>query len=82
MAQTVKSRLRCRELALLFVMTHTLIVWCARFYMSCVNLQSSATFVDKVSPFEQLSGLKLDANRDLRVAFGDYVLVTVAETDN
>jgi hypothetical protein len=50
--------------------------------MSCVNLQPSATSVDKVSPFEQFSGLKLDAKRDLRVAFGDYVLATVAETDN
>ncbi len=47
-----------------------------------VNLQPSATSVDKVSPFEQFSGLKLDAKRDLRAAFGDYVLATVAETDN
>jgi hypothetical protein len=82
MAQAIKSRLRCHELALTFVMTHTLIVWCARFCMSCVNLQPSATFVDKVSPLEQFSGLNRDAKRDLRVAFGDYVLATAAETDN
>ena len=37
MAQTSKSRLRCHELALPFVMTHTRIVWCARFCMSCFN---------------------------------------------
>ena len=82
MAQTVKSRHRCHELALPFVMTHTLIVWCMKFCMNCVNLQPSATSTDNVSPFEQFSGLKLDAKRDLRVAFGDYVLATVAETDN
>ncbi len=82
MVQTSKSRLRCHELVLPFVMTHTLIVWCARFCMTCVNLQPSATSVDKVSPFEQFYGLKYDAKRDLRVAFGDYVLATVAETDS
>ena len=37
--------------------------------------------MDKVSPFEQLSGLNLDANRDPRVAFDDYVMATVVETD-
>jgi hypothetical protein len=45
-------------------------------------LQPSATSVDTVSPLEQFSGLELDAKRDLRVAFGDYVLATVDETDN
>ncbi len=55
---------------------------CARFCTSCVNLQPSATSVDTVSPLEQFSGLELDAKRDLRVAFGDYVLATVDETDN
>jgi hypothetical protein len=69
-------------LVLPFVITHTLIVWCARFCMRYVNLQPSATSVDKVSPFEQFSELKLNAKRNLRVAFGDYVLATVAETDN
>lgn len=82
MAQTVKSRFRCHELALPFVMTHTLLVYCMRFCMSCVNLQPSAMSVDKVSPFEQFSGMKLDAKRDLRVSFGDYVLATPANTDN
>ena len=82
MAQTVKSRFRCHELSLPFVMTHTLLVCCMKFCMSCVNLQPSTTSVDKVSPFEQFSGMKLDAKRDLRVAFGDYVLATPANTDN
>jgi hypothetical protein len=50
--------------------------------MSYVNLQPSATSIDKVSPFEQFSGMKLDAKRGLRVAFGDYVLATPTNTDN
>jgi hypothetical protein len=50
--------------------------------MYCINLQPNASSVDKLSPYEQFSGLKLDAKRDLRVAFGDYVIATAAETNN
>jgi len=50
MAQTAKSRFRCHELSLLFVMTHTILVYCMRFCTSCVDLQPSATSIDKVSP--------------------------------
>jgi hypothetical protein len=63
-------------------MTHTLIVWCVLFCMHSVNLQPNASSVDKVSPYEQFSGLKLDAKRDLRVGFGDYAVATNAMTDN
>ena len=82
MARTLKGRYRCHELALPFVMTHTLIVWCVLFCMHSVNLQPNASSVDKVSPYEQFSGLKLDAKRDLRVGFGDYAVATNATTDN
>ena len=82
MARTLKNRYRCHELALPFVMTHTLIVWCVLFCMHSVNLQPNASSVDKVSPYEQFSGLKLDAKRDLRVGFGDYAIATNAMTDN
>ena len=50
--------------------------------MYYINLQSNASSTDRVSPHEQSSGRKLDAKRDLRVAFGDYVLATTAETNN
>jgi len=63
-------------------MTHTVLVYCTRLCMSCVNFQPSATSIDKVSPLEQFSGTKLDAKHDLRVTFGDYVLATPANTDN
>jgi hypothetical protein len=52
------------------------------FCMHSVNLHSNASFIDKVSPYEQFSGLKLDAKRNLRVGFGDYAVATNATTDN
>jgi hypothetical protein len=82
MARTLKSRYRCHELALPFVMAYTLIVWCVLFCMHSVNLLPNASYVDKVSPYEQFSGLKLDANRDFRAGFGDYTVATNAITDN
>jgi len=82
MAQTVKSHFLCHERSLPFKMTHTILVCCMRLRMSCVHLQPSATSIDKASPFEQFFGMKLDAKRDLRVVFGDYVLATHVNTDN
>jgi hypothetical protein len=65
MARTLKGRYKCQELALPFVMTHNLIVWCVMFCKHSVTLQPNASFIDKVSPYEQFSGHKLDAKRDL-----------------
>jgi hypothetical protein len=70
MARPLKGRYRYHELALPCVMTHTPIVGCVVFCMHSVNLQPNASSVDKVSPYEQLSGLKLEAKRDLRVVAG------------
>ena len=50
--------------------------------MNCINLLLNASSIYRVSPHEQFTGMKLDAKRDLRVAFGDYVLATTAETNN
>ncbi len=63
-------------------MNHTLLVYCMRFCIDYVILQPSATSVDKVNAYGQLSGKKLDAKRDLRDTFGDYALATLAATDN
>ncbi len=52
------------------------------FCMHSVNLQPKASSLNKVSPYEQVSGLKLDAKRDMRVGFGDYAVATNATTDN
>jgi len=46
MARTLKGRYRYHELALPFVMTHTLTVWRVMFCMHSVNLQLKASSVD------------------------------------
>lgn len=81
-SQTVKGRHRCHELSLPFVRTKLLIIWCTKFSMHCVNLHPSANATDTVCPHEQFSGIKVDTKRDLRVAFGDFVIATPAETNN
>ncbi len=52
MARTLKNRYRCHELALPFVIKHTLVVWSVLFCMHSVNLQTTSSSVDKVGPYE------------------------------
>ena len=80
--RTVKQRVRCHEYGLPFVMCRVLLIYCVLFCVRCINLQPSSTSVDRTSPTEQFSGIKLDASRDLRIGFGDYVEATVPNTDN
>ncbi len=53
MTRLLKGRYRCHELAIPFVVTHPLIMWCFIFCMHSVFLQPNAFFVDKVIPYEQ-----------------------------
>lgn len=64
------------------MMTKILLNWCVLFCVRCVNMQPSRTSTDRTSPLEQFTGRKLDAKRDLRCTFGDYVQATVPVTDN
>ena len=80
--QTVKKRVRAFNYSLPFIMTRILIIMCVLFCVSRINLQASSTATDKTSPLEQFTGRKLDAKRDLRVQFGDYIQATVPVTDN
>jgi predicted lactoylglutathione lyase len=80
--QTVKERVRAYENSLPFVMTRLLLVMCVLFCVSRINMQPSRTTQDRTSPLEQFTGRKLDAARDLRVQFGDYVQATVSDPDN
>lgn len=82
MSQTLKARVRAQVTSLPFVMPALLLEYCVYFCARCVNLQPSADSRDAVSPEEQFSGLKLDAKRDLKCGFGDFVHATEAETDN
>jgi len=82
MSQTVKGRVRAHITSLPFVMPSIILEYCVYFCVWCVNLQPSSASTDGVSPYEQFSGLKLDAKRDLRFSFGDYIQATGADTDN
>jgi len=82
MIKTVKERVRAHSTSLPFVMTKLLLAFCVLFCVSRLNLLPSATSLDKVSPTEQFTGIKLDYARDLRCGFCDYVQATVPDTNN
>jgi len=82
MIKTVKERVRAHSTSLPFVMTKLLLAFCVLFCVSRLNLLPSATSMDKVSPHEQFTGMKLDYSRDLRCGFCDYVQATMPNTDN
>ena len=80
--QEFKKRVRSHEHGLPFVMCKVVLIYCILFCMRCINLKPSSTSIDRISPMEQFSGLKLDVSRDLRVGFGDYLEATVPNTNN
>ena len=80
--QTIKERVRAHENSLPYVMTRLLLTMCVLFCVSRLNMQPSRMSVDRTSPLEQFTGRKIDAARDLRVQFGEYVQATVSDTDN
>ena len=82
MIETVKERVRAHVTSLPFILTKLLLTYCVLFCVSRLNLLPSSNSLDKVSPHEQFTGMKLDFSRDLRCGYGDYVQATVPNTDN
>lgn len=80
--QTVKQRVRSYENSLPFIMTRLLLTMCVIFCISRLNMHPSRTSTNRLSPLEEFSGRKLDASKDLRVNFGDYVHATVPVTNS
>jgi predicted phage tail protein len=80
--KTIKERVRGYDNTLPYVMTCALLVYCVLFVVQRLNWEPSRSSMDKVSPFEQFSGRKLDMRTDVRVGFGEYVQATVPVTDN
>ena len=80
--ETVKERVRSHVTSLPFTLTKLLLTYLVLFCVSRLNLLPSSNSLDKVSPHEQFTGLKLDYARDLRCGYGDYVQATVPNTDN
>ena len=65
--------MRAHVTSLPFTLTKLLLTFLVLFCVSRLNLLPSSNSLDKVSPHEQFTGLKLDFARDLRCGFGDYV---------
>ena len=82
MIQTVKKSVRAHVHDLPFVMSRIILKYCVIFCVSRINMLSSGSGSDGISPLEQFSGRKLDAKVDLRVSFGDYVQATSPTKDN
>jgi exosome complex RNA-binding protein Rrp4 len=80
--RTIKERVRGYVNTLCFEFPRALTIGCVHFCVRSLNLVANSTFADRTSPYEQYSGVKLNAKRDLRVSFGDYCQCTVANTDN
>lgn len=80
--QDVKTRVRAHVNTLPYVMTKLLLTMCVLFCISRLNMQPSRTSTSSISPVEQFTGRKIDAAKDLRVQFGDYLQATVPDPDN
>ena len=74
----VKERLRCMEHGVPFRVANRFARWSVYGCVSAIN--ASRSVEGNLSPRESFTGVKLDYKRDLRVAFGDYAQVSIAES--
>ena len=77
--QVVKERVRTHTHYLPFTMSLTVLTMCVLYVVSRLNFMCRA---GGVSSREVFLGRKPDAKRDLRCAFGDYVMATAPNTDS
>ena len=82
MIQTVKSTVRSYENSLPYVMPQLMLTFCVLYAVRSANFRPNSMSMDKLSPYEQFTGQKLDVKRDLRCGFGDFAQATVPVTDN
>jgi Reverse transcriptase (RNA-dependent DNA polymerase) len=80
--RTIKERVRAVLNTLPFQLTEKLEEWCVRGAVYSINLIPTRNTVEYASPREKLFGTIVDAEKDLRHAFGDYVQVHEEEIDN
>ena len=69
----VKERVRAHRTTLSFRLFPLLLIYLVYFCVSRINLVPQTTQMSFVDPREMLTDEKLDANANLRVAFGEYV---------
>jgi hypothetical protein len=80
--RVVKERVRAHCASLPFVMGRSLLRLCVQYNVRMLNWQARAQSVDRTPPMEKFTGRALDADHDLRCAFGTYVQATTPTTDN
>lgn len=80
--QEIKERARAIITTLSFKLPLTLIAWLMLFAVSRINLLPHKNSPVGLSPAEVFKGRKIDANIDLRCAFGDYCEVFDPTSDN
>jgi hypothetical protein len=73
--RVIKERMRCVLCTLTFTLPFPLLKWLVYYCVSRINMLPSRLRDNLVSPREAFLGRKTDFNRDLRIAFGDYVQV-------
>jgi len=78
----MKERARSIYHSLPFNLTVSLVVWLVLFVTRSVNMTVHKGGPMGVSPREAFLGVKLDYDRDCRVAFGDYIEATDPYGDN
>ena len=76
--QEIKGFARSFENSLPYVMSRAILTFCVLYCVSTMNLMIPTNGTLQVSPMEQFTGRKLD----LSFGFGDYVQVTVPNTNN
>ena len=76
----LKERMRCTEHGVPFRVANRFARWVAYSCVAAIN--ASRSVENNISPRESFTGVKLDYKRDLRVAFGDYAQVSIAESGN
>ncbi len=78
----IKEKVRSILSGLLFPVPHDLLKWVVYFAASRINLIRHGESNSNLSPRELFTGQRTDFNKDLRIAFGDYVQALVPDPDN
>ena len=78
----IKERVRAIIHSLPYRLCAKLLTYCVYYANWCTNNHKMAMSSQTRTPHEQFTGRNLQASRDLRHAFGDYVQATIPHTNN
>ena len=80
--RTIKERLRAFITTLPYKLTDRLEDWLMKYVIYYLNFTPTTTSMDNRSARERIRGTLIDANKDLKHGFGDYVQAGESSTDN